>query len=406
MARPLCIGVVSQLSAAWTAGLSFTRVVLGSLARRADPARERVVLLAADDTLAPPPGVELIRLAAPDLSLRGKARRGLLRARDRHPSLRGEWAVRDRLHLVEPSDPVNVARRAGVDVIVPWVVPFSPGVDVARVGWLPDFQHRALPQFFSAEEIAARDAEYAALARRSEVMILSSESVAAEFRQIFPDAAHKATVARFPSLFAHDPPAGDPRAAVAKYRLPEKFALIVNQLWAHKNHPLAVEAVARAAERGVRVPLVMVGAPFDYRDRSGKYLSGLLQAIASRGVGGQVSLLGQVPFADLVGLLRAAAVVVQPSRCEGWSTTVEDAKALGRPLICSDLPVLREQAPDALGFAGCDDPEAMADVFARSWDALPAGPDAVRERAALEKARLAADAYGDVLLRACHAAVA
>jgi glycosyltransferase involved in cell wall biosynthesis len=404
MTRPLCIGVVSQLSSTWTAGLSFTRVVLTSLARRADPARERVVLLAADDAIAPPPGVELIRYPAPDLSLPAKARRALLRARDRRPSLPGEWALREHLHLHEPSDPVSAARRVGVDVIVPAVNAHSPGIDVARVGWIPDFQHRALPHFFSADEVAARDAEYAGIAERAELVVLSSQAVARDFRAIFPAAAAKARVARFPSVFAYDPPGGDPRAAVAKYRLPEKFALVVNQLWAHKNHPLAVEGVARAFERGVRVPLVMVGAPFDYRDRSGKYLSGLLQAIASRGVGGQVSLLGQVPFADLVGLLRAAAVVVQPSRCEGWSTTVEDAKALGRPLVCSEIPVLREQAPEALGFAGCDDGEALGEILARSWARLAAGPDPEREAAALAKGREAADAYGDVLIEACREA--
>ena len=76
----------------------------------------------------------------------------------------------------------------------------------------------------------------------------------------------------------------------------------------------------------------------------------MLQAIATADLAGQIIFLGQIPYADLVNLMRAAAVVIQPSLFEGWCTIVQDAKAIGRPLICSDLSVHREQAPDAIGF--------------------------------------------------------
>ena len=405
--RPIRIGVLSLSSPDWTAGSSLTRVLLGSLARRADPDRERVVLLASDDSVKAPPGVETIRVPPADLRIPAKARRFLLRTRDRYPSLPGEWSWRKRLQLIEPSEAAHLAKLAGVDVVLPALRGVPLGIGLCQVGWIPDFQHRYLPEYFNHAEVASRDASYREIAERSSRVLLSSDDVASHFEAAYPSLASKVRVASFPSLFTLDPPSGDlagARAVPAKYGLPEKFALVINQLWAHKNHAVVVDAAARARDLGLSVPIAMIGAPFDYRDRRGRYLSSLLQRIAATGMGSQIRLLGEVPFEDLVGLLRSAAVVIQPSRWEGWSTTIQDAKALGRPHLCSDLPVLREQAKGALGFFGCDDPAALAGLLRDCWDGLTPGPDLARERAALEVESEVRDRYGDVILAACREA--
>lgn len=57
--------------------------------------------------------------------------------------------------------------------------------------------------------------------------------------------------------------------------------------------------------------------------------------------------------------------LLNPSRFEGWSTTVEEAKAAGTPMILSDIPVHREQAPNAR-FVGQDDAPALADAIEQS----------------------------------------
>jgi glycosyltransferase involved in cell wall biosynthesis len=42
--------------------------------------------------------------------------------------------------------------------------------------------------------------------------------------------------------------------------------------------------------------------------------------------------------------MRASTALINPSLFEGWSTTVEEAKSTGTPMILSDLGVHREQA--------------------------------------------------------------
>lgn len=402
--RRLHIGVVSLEQANWKAGRTYTDTVLEALARTCDAATERVTLLTREEAVTTPSGVDVFHVPPTVLSIPSKVRRASLRIRDRFPSAPSEWSIRGRFGFVEPSDPMHVARVTGIDVLIPVTSVTSPGVPVRTVGWIPDFQHRFLPEMFSRAEIGDRDKYMAEIAAHSDRVILSSRDVQRHFDVFYPQHAHKSRVASFPSLFAFRPPSGDARAAVAKYHLPEKFALVVNQLWAHKNPEVVVDAAAICAARGLRIPIVMVGQLGDYRKPGVDRVSPLLQRIAGAGVWSHVSLLGHVPFADLVSLLRSAALILQPSRFEGWNTTVQDALALGRPVMCSALAVHREQAEGALGFFGCDRPDELAALLLERWPGLAPGPDPAREATSLAAAgRVAAD-FGQVLLSTCREA--
>ena len=66
-----------------------------------------------------------------------------------------------------------------------------------------------------------------------------------------------------------------------------------------------------------------------------------------------------IPYEDVFALNAGAIRLLNPSRFEGWSTPVEEAKALGTPLLLSDISLHREQAPDA-AFFGTDDPQTLA----------------------------------------------
>jgi glycosyltransferase involved in cell wall biosynthesis len=403
--EPRRIGVVMLDNAGWLASRSFSTVVLEGLARAHDPERERISFLTVDESVTPPAGVEVLRVARHGHSLLSTARRVSLRTRDRFPSLPGEWSMRSRLGLVDPANPIHVARLAGIDVVLPLYNASSLGVDIGTVGWIADFIHRFMPEWFTPAQLAQRDKNYGDLAAGADRMIVSSHSVARHFRAFYPEQAHKLTVAQFPSVFAFHPPSGDPREAVARYGLPAKFALVVNQFWLHKNHLAAINAFRLAADRGVDVPLVMVGALGDLHEPTWRMVGELLHQIARVDRNRRIFLLGPVPSADLTGLLRTAAVVIQPSRFEGWSTTVQDAIALGRPLMCSDIEVLREQAgEEALGFFGCDDPQALADLLVTHWESLSPGPDPAREEAALARAARFAGDYAEILLRVCREA--
>lgn len=68
-----------------------------------------------------------------------------------------------------------------------------------------------------------------------------------------------------------------------------------------------------------------------------------------------------IPLPHVYALLRASTALINPSRFEGWSTTVEEAKSFGVPMILSDIDVHREQSSGAARYFGIDDPVLLAD---------------------------------------------
>jgi glycosyltransferase involved in cell wall biosynthesis len=398
------IAVVDAADEQWTAGGQVSRTMARSI--MASPASAGRTLLfvsrraqQSDDDLAHR-GIEIVDLAARGDVSRTGSRRWAASSSDI------DRKARRALSLPDSSDPLAYLRRRKPDAVLPLMsAPFRPRL-AGSVGWIADFQHRAMPEFFSASEASLRDRTYERLAERCRVVLLSSDAMAQVFRSIYPANSHKARVLSFPSALTFVAEAADAGAVASLYNLPERYVLVANQFWQHKNHDIVVDAVAAARDAGVAIPVVMSGMPADYRDPANRTVSNLLQRIAKAGLSGQVIVLGQVPYDHLVALLRCAAVVLQPSRYEGWSTSVEDAKALAIPLVCSDIAVHREQAADFdASFFNCNDPGSLADVLQSVWASASRPSQAARD-VALRQALNRAEVYGAGLIDACDAAVA
>jgi glycosyltransferase involved in cell wall biosynthesis len=227
----------------------------------------------------------------------------------------------------------------------------------------------------------------------SPLIALSGESAKHEF---LPERSAKARAARFTSSLWTAKLDERPQDAVSKYHLPEKYALVSNQLWLHKNHKILPAALSIARKKGLKIPLVMTGVPAGYRDPENQLLSDLLQDFAKRGLADQVLFLGKLPLPDLISITRCATVIVQPSLCDGWNTLIEDAKALGRPIICSD--VHREQAPSALGHFSPLDPEGLSKILLDHFADLEPGPCLSLEAEMLALTRMRARDFGNLAL--------
>ena len=381
---PRRIGVVDQSSAGWTAAGIYSRMMLKSL-----------------DSVCERAGIELYFLSSGDAGDQSTSAKLIQLAPAKSRVLRGEARLRSLLHLADNSDPFSVAQKNGIDVLLPLLD--VPPWDVASklIGWIPDLQHVYLPEFFGEPELQKRNATIQRLADRAALIILSSNAARKDFACFAPQGEKKARVLSFPSLLAFESLAENPLSSSTRFNLPKKFALVANQFWGHKNHQVVVRAAAQLRDRGITVPIVMTGLPVDHRDRSNRNFSSLLQAIASAGLNSQITILGQVPYPDLINLMRSAALIIQPSRFEGWSTIVQDAKALGRPVICSDISVHREQSPGALGFFPWDQPDVLASVLTAHWSELEPGPHKELETSALATEREFAQRHAETLLELC-----
>ena len=384
MSRALQIGLVMQGGAGWMGGSEYIKNLAQAVtaAARKDGTAVALTLLTGhplDERMRAEIGIEKIVQLPP-------RRRGLL-SRWMSTSSRA-FASAVRAAQIDFLYPLTYDNEHNVGASFP-----LRGLESTRwAGWIPDFQHRHLPELFSETEIAKRDRGIAALAGDAATIVFSSEASAADYRRFCPDAKARAEVLRFCTAPVPEWIAGDPLAAQAAYHLPDRFFLISNQLWKHKNHLLVLDALALPAARGVHPHVVCTGQPADFRDKN--FVNVVLQRIHEHGLGGQVAMLGLVARATQIQLMRRSVAVVQPSLCEGWSTVVEDARLLGKTVVLSDLEVHREQNPPGAQFFDRTSAESLATAIADVWKKESPGPDRTREARATTAAHEAQLRFG------------
>ena len=85
---------------------------------------------------------------------------------------------------------------------------------------------------------------------------------------------------------------------------------------------------------------------------------------------------GYVTSGQLAALYRQAEVVVFPSLYEGFGLPAIEALAAGTPLVCSDIPALREVAGEAALYAPADQPGAAGRAASTGCSPTAASGDA------------------------------
>jgi glycosyltransferase involved in cell wall biosynthesis len=283
------------------------------------------------------------------------------------------------------------ASRLALDFVYPVKELSEAPSGVPWGGWIVDWQQRHLPDMFTPAEHAMREMRYRVMAESAPVIAHGSRQALEDTRRWVPGATADLGVLHFRAMLETEILAGDIDDIRRRYALPTRFAVVSNQWFRHKNHGIVVEALRILRERGLIIPCVVTGRPEDHRwPDHGRSIQ---QRIEELGLSSVINLVGLVPRADQVQLIRAASVVIQPSLFEGWSTIVEEARSLGKTIVLSDIPVHREQSPPGGHFFNPYDPTSLADVLAEVWVADADASAATREREAhAEHEQLQADA--------------
>jgi glycosyltransferase involved in cell wall biosynthesis len=278
----------------------------------------------------------------------------------------------------------TLAKRIGLSVLFPLQTVPSEGLPVPWIGWIPDFQHRRRPEFFSPVDRAQRDVCFRQIVDEAPHVVVSSFDARADLMRWFPTTEARVSVLQFRT--ALDPRWFElnPRAVAERFNLPLKYLTYPSQLWAHKNHRTVFAALALLRARG-RTDIVLVCTGREYDHRCPEYTGLLKEEIARFGLQSQVRLLGLLDRPTQIQIMRASAAVIQASVFEGWSALVEDSRALGKRIFVSDIPVHREQEPDDAAYFNPESAEELADLIEREWPHLKPGPDLAREQRAGER---------------------
>ena len=374
----------------WLGGINYFRSLL--LAILSMPHRKihpvlMVGTLAREMLAKAYPGVEIVGTGLMDRKHPSRLMRRLV-----HKSIGHDWVLEQFLkaHRIE------VWSHSGA---------LGPRSSIATIGWIPDLQHQHYPGFFSESEIIDRDKGIRNICRYCDTVLVSSQHAKSDALSFVPDCGNRLRLLSFVS---------DPRPFLGKtnhhslqllqkqYGFAGRYFLVPNQFWTHKNHRLILQALALLKGGGVEVQVLATGNTSDARQPS--HFLRLMEHAQSLGVAGNFKTLGIIPYEDLIALMRHACAIINPSLFEGWSTSVEESKSLGKQIVLSNIPVHIEQQPERAAYF---DPGNAAELAAhllriqRDYDEDEEKREECRALALLpDRLRAYAEAYQNIVQEA------
>ncbi len=250
---------------------------------------------------------------------------------------------------------------------------------VRTAPWLYDFQFMHLPELWKKRHIDWARQRYDAACRNGDAILVSSGQALSDLALFAPWCTKPRHVLRFVSNPVNFSKLPGRREICAKYSLPDDFLYLPNQFWANKNHITAIDALVELRSRGIGATIVCSGQTFD--GRQPKYFDELMAYRARVGMVEMFRVLGVVPYLHAQALMAHSRAVINPSRFEGWSTTVEEAKTMQKTLLLSDLPVHREQCPSYGRFFDPNDPTQLASLMEEVLQSTVATIDTFRAEA-------------------------
>lgn len=213
-------------------------------------------------------------------------------------------------------DDRNIMRclqKHNIHILLPHNGYFKNITPVPWVGYMYDFQHEYLSNLFSQQDIETRRKELKERLDNSEYVIVNAKDVERDIKKFYPDNNSKIFSLPFAPF---QKPKRNSNVDLSNYDLPQKYYIISNQFWRHKNHLLAFEALNLIYKMGYHdIHIVCTGKLEDSRDHS--YISDLMRKVKSMECSCNIHFLGYIPKIDQIEIMRNAVGIIQPTLCEG-----------------------------------------------------------------------------------------
>ncbi len=216
--------------------------------------------------------------------------------------------------------------------------------DIKSISWIPDFQHIYYPENFTLRNRIFKYINTLISAKTSSKIILSSKDAERDLKKVLP-IEYKKTIIH--SYVFDLPPKREIlsyKKLYQKYEIPKNYFFIPNQFWKHKNHDLIVETLKYLKEqKNNDINIVLTGFPNDHRHKN--YFVELNKKIDKYKIRNKYIYLGVVPYLDVMSLMYHSIAVINPSKFEGCSSSVEQAKSMGKKVVLSNINIHKEQNP-------------------------------------------------------------
>jgi len=262
-----------------------------------------------------------------------------------------------------------VCKRKITDDVIETLYPAVLHIDPSNVKtfcyWIPDFQERYLPAYFSKKDISDRIKNQLYIKNSGKPVVFSSQNALADFNKFYPDNTNVKHVLNFVSMIDDNYNNIEIGDLKKKFNIDRPYLIAPNQFWVHKNQTVVVKAAKLLKQQNIDFQIVFTGKEFDHRNPD--YVKNLKQYVVDNDLENSILFLGFIDRDEQLQLMKNSVAILQPSLFEGWSTVVEDAKALEHLVILSDIPLHKEQINKNCVFF---DPNDEADLAVKIQNAL------------------------------------
>lgn len=206
--------------------------------------------------------------------------------------------------------------------------------------WIPDIQEIHLPENFSLFDKIIRRFRVFFCTYYSTNILISSNSVRQDLRSISKKAYSKSLLIKHAVKIPEIKNLKSLSYLKKKYKIRKKFFFLPNHYWVHKNHIVVLKALSNIKNKK-KYQIVSTGNFSDYRHPG--HVENLKNFIIKNKIENDYLILKIVPYIDMMSLMYHSISLINPSKSEGWSNTVEQAKSMNKITIVSNIKVHKEQ---------------------------------------------------------------
>ena len=213
------------------------------------------------------------------------------------------------------------------------------------LSFIADFQHLYFKENFSIKKKFMRDLNTFLCAYFSSKILLISNDARKDLKKISHAAYNNSVISKFVFQIPAKKEIIGLSVLKKKYKFNTLFFYIPNQYWVHKNHFVILKAIKYIKKKNnlKKILILSSGLSTDYRNPD--HFLKIKNFISKNNLKNNYKYLGVVPFKDVLSLIYHSIAVINPSKFEGRSSTVEQAKSMDKKIILSNIKIHKEQKP-------------------------------------------------------------
>ena len=202
-----------------------------------------------------------------------------------------------------------------------------------RLYWKADFQENYYPEYFLKKELNwVKDFFIHLIQDKNGVLILSSFDAYKDFKTFYPEVPNEVQIFRFVSHIKYDDHFNI-NEILNKFNIKKNYFIVCNQYWPHKNHQIILQALCVLKEKQTNLNFQVVFTGKTTSVRGSKYFEQLRHFISENNLTEEIVITDFLDREDQIALIKNSIAIIQPTLFEGWSTVIEDGKALNKFII-------------------------------------------------------------------------